>query len=103
LRDAPILILDEPTSSVDVHTEAGIMQAMERLMQGRTTFMIAHRLTTLANCEVLLEVRGGRVSPVTRTGARHFGEENSSATDALTGLDYGDSSGPLLSPRFAKE
>ncbi|HKO24754.1 MAG TPA: ABC transporter ATP-binding protein, partial [Chloroflexota bacterium] len=43
LKDAPILILDEPTSSVDMKTEAAIMEAMERLMQGRTTVMIAHR------------------------------------------------------------
>ncbi|HEY7157714.1 MAG TPA: ABC transporter ATP-binding protein [Gemmataceae bacterium] len=65
LKDAPILILDEPTSSVDIHTEAVIMQAMERLMQGRTAFMIAHRLTTLANCDLLLEVSAGRVARVT--------------------------------------
>src|SRR5256712_3720226 len=46
LKDAPILILDEPTSSVDVGAEAAILEAMERLMHGRTTFVIAHRLTT---------------------------------------------------------
>ncbi len=61
LKDAPILILDEPTSSVDVKTEAAIMQAMERLMQGRTAVMIAHRLATLAGCEVRLEIDNGRV------------------------------------------
>ncbi len=61
LKDAPILILDEPTSSVDVATEAGIMEAMERLMQGRTSFMIAHRLNTLAHCDLLLEMRNGRI------------------------------------------
>src|SRR5262249_62030358 len=44
LRQAPILILDEPTSSVDVATEASIMQGLERLIAGRTTFVIAHRL-----------------------------------------------------------
>jgi ATP-binding cassette subfamily B protein len=64
LMDAPILILDEPTSSVDIRTEAVIMEAMERLMQNRTTFLIAHRLTTLANCNVRLEVSDGRVSHV---------------------------------------
>jgi len=61
LRDAPVLILDEPTSSVDTKTEAVIMDAMERLMRGRTTFMIAHRLGTLANCDVRLEIEEGRV------------------------------------------
>ncbi len=54
LKDAPILILDEPTSSVDVKTEAEIMQAMRRLMRGRTTFMIAHRLSALEHCDVRL-------------------------------------------------
>jgi ATP-binding cassette subfamily B protein len=61
LKDVPILILDEPTSSVDTKTEAVIMEAMERLMQGRTTFMIAHRLGTLANCDARLEIEDGRV------------------------------------------
>jgi ATP-binding cassette subfamily B protein len=61
LKDAPILILDEPTSSIDTKTEAVIMEAMERLMQGRTTFMIAHRLGTLANCDARLEIEDGRV------------------------------------------
>src|SRR5206468_2358057 len=51
LKDAPILILDEPTSSVDIKTEAAIMEAMQRLMHGRTTLMIAHRLSTLDVCD----------------------------------------------------
>jgi ATP-binding cassette subfamily B protein len=62
LKDAPILILDEPTSAVDVRTEAAIMEAMERLVRGRTTFMIAHRLSTLQNCDLLLEVAAGRIA-----------------------------------------
>jgi ATP-binding cassette, subfamily B, bacterial len=61
LKDAPILILDEPTSSVDIKTEAAIMEAMERLMHGRTTFMIAHRLGTLANCDARLEIEDGYI------------------------------------------
>jgi ATP-binding cassette subfamily B protein len=61
LRDAPILILDEPTSSVDVKTEASILKAMERLMEGRTSFMIAHRLGTLDACELRLELAEGRL------------------------------------------
>jgi ATP-binding cassette subfamily B protein len=61
LKDAPVLVLDEPTSSVDVVTEALIMDALERLMRGRTTFIIAHRLTTIATAGLLLSVADGRV------------------------------------------
>src|SRR5438093_4111269 len=59
LKDAPILVLDEPTSSVDHRTEATIIAAMERLMAGRTTIMIAHRLTTLGQCDRWLELLPG--------------------------------------------
>ena len=65
LKDAPILILDEPTSSVDNATEATIMDAVERLMRGRTTLMIAHRLGTLSSCDVRLELEGGRAMSLT--------------------------------------
>jgi ATP-binding cassette subfamily B protein len=61
LKDAPILILDEPTSSVDVATERVIVEAMDRLMEGRTTIMIAHRLSTLDICGEVLHLRDGRV------------------------------------------
>ena len=61
LKDAPMLVLDEPTSSVDVRTEASILEAMERLTRGRTTLMIAHRLDTLARCDVRLELEEGRL------------------------------------------
>jgi ATP-binding cassette, subfamily B, bacterial len=61
LKDAPVLILDEPTSSVDVETEALIMEAARRLMAGRTTFMIAHRLSTLDYCDTRIVLGGGRV------------------------------------------
>src|SRR5256714_27661 len=56
LKDAPILILDEPTSSVDVDTEARIMDAMVELMEGRTSIMIAHRKSTLDICDVRMRV-----------------------------------------------
>lgn len=68
LKDAPILILDEPTSSVDVKTEGVIMEAMTRLMHGRTTFLIAHRLATLDICDVRLEMEHGQLLSITRTG-----------------------------------
>jgi ATP-binding cassette subfamily B protein len=61
LKDAPILILDEPTSSVDVRTEAAILEALERLMEGRTVFMITHRPTPGVTWQVRLEVHNGRV------------------------------------------
>jgi ATP-binding cassette subfamily B protein len=54
LKDAPILLLDEPTSSVDLRTEAGILESLERLMRGRTTFIVAHRMNTLKGCDLLL-------------------------------------------------
>ncbi len=61
LKNAPILILDEPTSSVDVDTESTIVEAMERLMQGRTTFLISHRLNALKGCDFVLMVEDGRL------------------------------------------
>lgn len=65
LKDAPILILDEPTSSLDVHTEAAILETIEELMKGRTTLMIAHRASTLRNCNIILVLEEGRVRQVT--------------------------------------
>jgi ATP-binding cassette subfamily B protein len=65
LKDAPILILDEPTSSVDLKTEAAIIEAMERLMAGRTTFIVAHRLDTLRHCDAIYAVQDGRLVPTT--------------------------------------
>jgi len=61
LRDAPILVLDEPTSSVDRETEGAIMEALERLMKGRTTFIIAHRESTLETCDVRIDLERGRI------------------------------------------
>jgi ATP-binding cassette subfamily B protein len=61
LKNAPLLIMDEPTSSIDIETEGLIFEAMIRLMKGRTTFMIAHRLTTLESCDLLLVLEAGRL------------------------------------------
>jgi ATP-binding cassette subfamily B protein len=61
LRNSPILILDEPTSSIDTKTEAVILDALERLMLGRTTFMIAHRLSTVRNADLLVVLQEGRI------------------------------------------
>jgi ATP-binding cassette subfamily B protein len=65
LKDAPILILDEPTSAIDVATEALIMEAMQRVMAGRTTLMIAHRLSTLDVCDARLVIEHGRLVEAT--------------------------------------
>ena len=59
LKDAPILILDEPTSSIDSKTEAVILDALDRLMVGRTTFMIAHRLSTVRNADLIATLDRG--------------------------------------------
>jgi ATP-binding cassette, subfamily B, bacterial len=61
LRDSPILILDEPTSSIDSKTEAVILEALARLMAGRTTFMIAHRLSTVRDAHVILVMHHGEI------------------------------------------
>lgn len=62
LRDAPIVILDEPTSAVDTLTEKEIMTAFSRLMADRTVFMIAHRLSTLDGCDEVIRIDHGRLS-----------------------------------------
>ncbi len=61
LKDAPILILDEATSALDVETEAKIKRALDRLRSGRTTFIIAHRLSTVAGADQILVLDGGRI------------------------------------------
>lgn len=61
LKDAPMLILDEATSSVDTRTELLIQQAMDKLMEGRTSFVIAHRLSTIKNADVILVLKDGDI------------------------------------------
>ena len=61
LKDAPLLILDEATSSVDTRTEELIQKAMDRLMEGRTSFVIAHRLSTIRNADLILVMKDGNI------------------------------------------
>ncbi|MBR0417003.1 MAG: ABC transporter ATP-binding protein [Firmicutes bacterium] len=61
IEDAPVMILDEATSSIDTRTETLIQQGMDRLMSGRTTFVIAHRLSTVQNANAIMVVEGGRI------------------------------------------
>jgi ATP-binding cassette subfamily B protein len=61
LKDAPILLLDEATSNLDAHSEAAVQHALERLMRGRTTLVIAHRLATVQKADRIIVMDAGRV------------------------------------------
>ena len=61
LQNAPMLILDEATSSVDTRTELLIQRAMDRLTEGRTSFVIAHRLSTIKNADLILVLKDGDI------------------------------------------
>ena len=73
LKDSPMLILDEPTSAIDAQTEAEMLATTDELMRGRTTFMIAHRVSTLRESDIVLVVRNGGVRVISRV--RNFGPE----------------------------
>ena len=61
LRDAPILLLDEATSALDAESETLVQEALDRLMEGRTTIVIAHRLATVLKADRILVMDGGRI------------------------------------------
>jgi len=64
LADRPVLLLDEATSALDSHSERMVQQALERLMEGRTTLIIAHRLSTVLHADRIVVVDGGRISGI---------------------------------------
>jgi ATP-binding cassette, subfamily B, bacterial len=74
LKNAPILILDEPTSSIDIKTEREIIGVMEHLSIGRTVFIIAHRLSTLKHCDLLLGIEKGRVAFIRSDVSKAIGD-----------------------------
>ena len=61
VADPPVMILDEATSSIDTHTERIIQKGMDALMEGRTVFVIAHRLSTVRNSNAIMVLEGGRI------------------------------------------
>jgi ATP-binding cassette subfamily B protein len=88
LKNAPIVILDEPTSALDQETEAEVVAATERLLAGRTTFIIAHRPSTIQSCEVKLHIGDGRVRVLdnSRTSAAMV----AAPTDRRPEFEWGD-------------
>ena len=90
LKSAPILILDEPTSAIDSKTEAVILTALERLMEGRTTFMVAHRLSTITDADVIIVVNQGEVVELgTHDQLLHRGGLYAELYEAQTGAGRG--------------
>jgi ABC-type multidrug transport system fused ATPase/permease subunit len=81
LKNAPLLILDEPTSALDVTTEADLIASLREVMQGRTAFVIAHRLNTIRNCDVLLVMERGKLKEVIWQN-----EEQSSRAESMEAL-----------------
>ena len=61
VSDPPVLILDEATSSIDTRTEVRIQKAFARMMQGRTSFIVAHRLSTIREADVILVMKDGHI------------------------------------------
>lgn len=62
IRDTPILILDEPTSGLDAASERLVFEALDRLMEGKTSIVIAHRLSTIRNADVIFVIKDGGIA-----------------------------------------
>jgi ATP-binding cassette subfamily B protein/subfamily B ATP-binding cassette protein MsbA len=86
LKDAPILILDEPTSALDAETEHLLLEALDRLMAGRTTLIIAHRLSTIRNADHIIVLEHGRIA---ETGTHHHLLHHNGTYARMHGYQHG--------------
>ena len=83
VADPPVMILDEATSSIDTRTEAIVQRGMDKLMEGRTVFVIAHRLSTVKNADVIMVLDHGRI--IERGSHEHLLEEKGTYYKLYTG------------------
>ncbi|MCR5089847.1 MAG: ABC transporter ATP-binding protein/permease [Oscillospiraceae bacterium] len=83
VADPPVMILDEATSSIDTHTEAIVQRGMDKLMEGRTVFVIAHRLSTVMNSDVIMVLDHGRI--IERGNHEHLLQEKGTYYRLYTG------------------
>ncbi len=101
LKDSTILILDEPTSSVDSKTESLVIAATKELLANRTSFMIAHRLSTLEHCDLLLRFYDGKLDVIThdvKSFLRHLAAENAFAVEELSVTELRNSTAYIAEP-----
>src|SRR5690349_15267528 len=100
LRDTPILVLDEALSAVDAENEAVIQEALDRLMQGRTTLILAHRLSSVIDCDRILVLDGGHVA---EEGRHDYLMARGGVYATLMAEQAHDSSGPRASGSLMSE
>ena len=90
IRDNPILILDEPTAALDAESEELVIDALERLMKGRTVIAVAHRLSTLRDADKIVVIKDGvvpRTAPVNSYSASTASTQNYTAYNSATHID----------------
>jgi ABC-type multidrug transport system ATPase subunit len=116
LKDPKILLLDEATSSLDAESEKLVQEALDRLMVGRTCVVVAHRLSTIRNADIIAVVQGGKVveqgshdeliardGVYRRFGARQFGIVGLAETAAAAAVDVETDAAPITGPFSAVE
>ena len=102
LKDAPILILDEPTSALDTHTERALLDCLRELMRGRTTFIIAHRLSTVRHANVIVVLDKGHIveqgshEELLRQGTHYAQMYRAQWGDASAQDDVGEAALPVV-------